>query len=215
MTPAASLRLDQVRLGLDGRTLLELDCSIAPGETLTLMGPSGSGKSSLLAFVAGFLPPAFEADGQVWLNGDEITALPAERRRVGLMFQDPLLFPHMNVGQNLAFALSREAARQKPERTKLVEEALAEAGLEGFADRDPATLSGGQQSRIALMRVLLARPRALLLDEPFSRLDRELRAQMRGFVFAEARKHDLPVLLVTHDHEDAEAAGGTVIELEG
>ena len=215
MTQAASLRLEKVRLGLDGRTLLDLDCTVAPGEILTLMGPSGSGKSSLLAFVAGFLPPAFEAYGHVWLNGDEITALPAERRRVGLMFQDPLLFPHMSVGANLAFALSREAAKPKPERARLVEEALAEAGLAGFSDRDPATLSGGQQSRVALMRVLLARPRALLLDEPFSRLDRELRAQMREFVFAEARKHDLPVLLVTHDHEDAEAAGGTVIELEG
>ncbi|MCB1706963.1 MAG: ATP-binding cassette domain-containing protein, partial [Halioglobus sp.] len=155
MTQAASLRLEKVRLGLDGRTLLDLDCTVAPGEILTLMGPSGSGKSSLLAFVAGFLPPAFEAYGHVWLNGDEITALPAERRRVGLMFQDPLLFPHMSVGANLAFALSREAAKPKPERARLVEEALAEAGLAGFSDRDPATLSGGQQSRVALMRVLL------------------------------------------------------------
>lgn len=215
MTRTASLKLDHVRIALDGRVLVDVNCDIAPGTVLTLMGPSGSGKSSLLAYVAGFLDPAFEASGQVWLNGDEVTRLPAERRRVGLMFQEPLLFPHMSVGQNLAYALSREAATGKAARMQLVEEALAEAGLEGYDNRDPATLSGGQQSRVALMRVLLARPRALLLDEPFSRLDRDLRAQMRDFVFAEAMKYSLPVLMVTHDHEDAEAAGGTVIELGG
>ena len=141
--------------------------------------------------------------------------LPAEARKVGLLFQDALLFPHMSVGGNLAFALPHDPMMNAALRKARIEEPLAEAGLSGMADRDPATLSGGQQSRVALMRVLLARPSALLLDEPFSKLDSELRQQIRDFVFAEAKSLQLPVLLVTHDPADAAAAGGRVIELTG
>jgi putative thiamine transport system ATP-binding protein len=206
-----TLRFVSVSVSLDGLPLVELDESIAGGEILTVMGSSGSGKSSLLAYAAGFLDPAFYAAGQVLLDGEDVTQLPANLRHVGLLFQDPLLFPHMSVGQNLAFALPRITGQSKAARRQLVDRALQDAGLHGLYDRDPATLSGGQRSRVALMRVLMAEPRALLLDEPFSKLDTQLRNQIRQFVFTEAGKRNLPVLLVTHDREDAEAAGGRTL----
>jgi putative thiamine transport system ATP-binding protein len=176
----------------------------------TLMGPSGCGKSSLLSYLCGTLEPAFEASGRVRLDGVAIDALPPEQRRLGILFQDDLLFPHLSVGENLAFALP-PTVRGRRERRARVEAALEEAELPGFAERDPATLSGGQRARVALMRTLLARPRALLLDEPFSRLDHELRERVRRFVFDHARRAGLPTLLVTHDPADAEAAGGAVV----
>lgn len=203
------LVLDSVRIALHGTPLLALDARIAPGEVLSVMGPSGSGKSTLLAFVAGFLAPAFTASGRVLLNGREITHLPAERRGIGLLFQDPLLFPHLSVAGNLRFGLPR-AARDRAAR---VEAALDAVGLAGFGERDPATLSGGQQSRVALMRLLLCEPRAVLLDEPFSTLDTALRQEMRQLVFGRLQEAGLPSLLVTHDREDAEAAGGRVLTL--
>ena len=148
----------------------------------------------------------------VFSTGKAITALPAQKRRLGILFQDDLLFPHLSVGANLAFGLDSGVTGRRARRAK-VEEALAQAGLAGFHDRDPATLSGGQRARAALMRTLLASPRALLLDEPFSKLDRPLRKDIREFVFGHARALGVPTLLVTHDHEDAEAAGGPVVTL--
>ena len=143
--------------------------------------------------------------------GADITDAASHQRRVGILFQDDLLFPHMSVGANLAFGLAKGGTRS--ERHEKVEAALAEVGLAGFFDRDPATLSGGQKARVALMRMLLSEPSALLLDEPFSRLDAALRAQVREMVFARARVRELPVLMVTHDADDAAAAGGDVIKL--
>lgn len=203
------LRLDAVRIRLGGETLAALDLEVGPGEVLTLMGPSGSGKSTLLGFLAGFLSGAFEADGRVLVDGRDVTALSPEDRRIGLLFQEPLLFPHLSVGGNLLFGLPKRT----PDRAMRADRALAEAGLEGFGDRDVATLSGGQQSRVALLRVLLSEPRAMLLDEPFSRLDSHLRAEMRAYVFGSLRRRGLPAILVTHDQEDAEAAAGPVIRL--
>jgi len=208
-----SLRFDHVTIGLNGQTLVTLNACINGGEVLTVMGSSGSGKSSLLAYAAGFLDPVFKADGQVVLDGEDVTKLPANLRHVGLLFQDPLLFPHMSVGQNLSFALSRTSGQTRQDRRSIVEQALVDAGLDGLYDRDPATLSGGQRARVALTRVLLADPRALLLDEPFSKLDAELRDQIRQFVFEEACKRNLPVLLVTHDRADAKAAGGSIVNV--
>ncbi|MFK7902428.1 MAG: ATP-binding cassette domain-containing protein [Nitratireductor sp.] len=210
---AACLHLNNVCIGLNGETLLEVNEKINPGEVLTIMGPSGSGKSTLLAFIAGFLDTIFKVEGSVHLHDQIITQLEPQTRNIGLLFQDPMLFPHMSVGQNLNFAIKPEAGATKLERKALVEEALNVAGLENYYDRDPATLSGGQKSRVALMRVLLSNPNALLLDEPFSKLDASLRTQIRKFVFSEAKLRKLPILMVTHDEEDAKAAQGKVIVL--
>ncbi|MBN9678264.1 ATP-binding cassette domain-containing protein [Salipiger bermudensis] len=209
---ADGLRLDTLEIRLGGRCMVALDAHVAPGEVLTVMGPSGSGKSTLLAAITGALDPAFALSGRILLDGEDVTALPTERRSIGILFQDELLFPHLSVGGNLAFGLT-PSLRGRAARRKRIDSALQEIGLEGFAARDPATLSGGQKARVALMRTLLAEPRALLLDEPFSRLDAARRGQIRELVFARAKAQRLPVLLVTHDREDACAAGGAVIEL--
>ncbi|MGM0984364.1 MAG: ATP-binding cassette domain-containing protein [Pseudomonadota bacterium] len=203
------LELRDICISLGNQVLLELDAEIGPGEVLTVMGPSGSGKSTLLAYLAGFLAPDFQARGQVLLDGQEISALPAEKRGMGLLFQDPLLFPHLSVAGNLRFGLPRSVA----DKAQRVEGALAQIGLAGFADRDPATLSGGQKARVALMRLLLSAPCAVLLDEPFSKLDTNLRHEMRQLVFELLREAGLPSLLVTHDREDAIDARGRIIKL--
>ena len=205
-----SLHLERIHIALDGKTLVELNESVAAGEVLTVMGPSGSGKSSLLAYIAGFLPAAFSAGGRIRLGEDDVSALPPESRRIGLLFQDPLLFPHLSVGGNLRFALPADT----PDKDDIIEERLTAIGLSGFAPRDPATLSGGQKSRIALLRLLLSRPRAVLLDEPFSALDATLRAELREQVFSTLRTAQLPTILVTHDEQDATAAGGKVLHLK-
>ena len=205
------LTLDRVSVLKDGKPLVALDRHIAPGDVLSVMGPSGIGKSTLLSVVTGTLPPAFTFTGRVWLGGRDITDAAPQRRMVGILFQDDLLFPHLSVGANLAFGL--RAGGSRAARRSRIEAALAEVDLAGFADRDPATLSGGQKARVALMRMLLAEPCALLLDEAFGRLDTMLRAQVRDLVFARARSRALPVLMVTHDAQDAEAAGGEVVTL--
>lgn len=206
------LALEAVSLSVGGRSLFPpLTLTVAPGTVTTVMGPSGCGKSSLLAFLCGTLDPAFRATGRVRVDGEEVSDRPPEERRLGILFQDDLLFPHLSVGGNLAFALP--AGMKRANRRVEIEVALEEAGLSGMGDRDPATLSGGQRTRAALMRTLLSRPRALLLDEPFARLDAELKGRMRAFVFDHAGRRGLPILLVTHDREDSEAAGGPVVTL--
>jgi len=206
-----TLEIKALTLRLGGRVLVgPLSLTVADGETVTIMGPSGSGKSTLLDAVTGTLAPAFRASGRVLLDGQDLAGLPPERRRVGILFQDPMLFPHLSVGGNLAFGIPRSVPRR--ERRARVEAALEEAGMAGLADRDPATLSGGQAARAALMRVLLAEPRALLLDEPFSRLDATLRERVRGFVVEHVAARALPMLLVTHDPEDAR---GRVVRVGG
>ena len=208
------LELENIVLDLGRQSLISaLSLRIEVAEIVTLMGESGSGKSTLLAYICGALPPAFTASGRIQIAGRDITCLPPERRRLGILFQDDLLFPHMSVGDNLAFALA-PGVRGKIERRARVERALAEAGLQDFAERDPATLSGGQRARVAMMRTLLSEPQALLLDEPFSKLDIATREQFRRFVFEHARVSRLPTLMVTHDPADAQAAGGMVLQIE-
>ena len=206
-----SLRLDTLTITKDSAPMVALNREVAPGEVLTVMGPSGCGKSTLLACLVGALPPVFDATGKVFLDGRDITHLPTHARRLGILFQDDILFPHLSVAGNLGFGLARIVTN----RADAIDAALREAGLDGMGPRDPATLSGGQRARAALMRTLLSDPRGLLLDEPFSKLDAELRAQMRSFVFDRARARGLPVVMVTHDHEDARAAGGPVVDVMG
>ena len=209
----APLHLAAVRIELAGRALIPpLTIDVEPGECVTIMGPSGCGKSTLLAFISGTIDPAFRATGRVAIGARDITMLPPEERHIGIQFQDDLLFPHLSVGDNMAFALP-SAVRGRAARHARIEQALAEADLGGFADRDPATLSGGQRARVALMRTLLSEPHVLLLDEPFNKLDAQLRQDFRRFVFDHAAGRGLPTLLVTHDATDAQAAGGRVIEL--
>jgi putative thiamine transport system ATP-binding protein len=205
------LVFERVRIRLGARCLIELDAAVEPGQTVTLMGPSGSGKSTFLNFLCGTLDPAFQAEGRVLLDGEDLSVLAPERRHLGILFQDALLFPHLSVAGNLLVALPPGGGRAA--RQAKVAAALAEAGLEGFGARDPATLSGGQQARVALMRTLLADPRALLLDEPFAKLDATLRQRIRRFVFTEIERYRLPAVLVTHDPEDATAAGGPIHRL--
>ncbi len=199
------------RLATRDRTLVEdVRLQVTPGEILTLMGPSGCGKSSVLAAIAGTLDTqALRFEGRVQLEGRDIGALPTSQRGVGLLFQDDLLFAHMTVAENLLFAVP---AGPRPQRLAQVDSALLEADLAGFGPRDPASLSGGQRARVALMRALLARPRALLLDEPFSRLDAALREQFRAFVFDHLRSKRIPAVLVTHDAADV-ADAARVVEL--
>ena len=189
-----------------------LTLEIGGGDICILSAPSGAGKSTLLRWVAGIPTEGLKAQGCIWLNGQKIDALPAERRRIGLMFQQPLLFPHLSVADNLGFGLP--AAIKGETRKAQIEEALAVAGLEGMGGRDPETLSGGQQARIALLRTLLAKPEALLLDEPFSSLDDNRRTQIVGLVQREAQRLNLPVLLVSHDPRDVDAATNNVVQLE-
>ena len=211
MTPAP-LRIRSLSVSLAGRGIAALDISVAPGEVAVLAGPSGAGKSTLLAAIAGTAAPVFAVSGEVWVGDERVDGLPPERRRIGLIMQDGVLFPHLSVAGNLAFGLT-PAVRGRGERARRVEEALAAADLAGFGPRDPATLSGGQKARVALMRALLAEPRALLLDEPFAALDPDLRSRFRSFVLQEVRARSIPAILVTHDGEDAQAAGGPVVQL--
>ena len=207
-----ALHLHDVRIALGPRPLVALDATVEPGEVLTVMGPSGSGKSTLLAWLGGFLDPVFTASGTACVGAVELTALPAEQRRAGLLFQDPLLFPHMSVGGNLLFAIPPDV-KGRGRRRSMARAALEDVGLGGAFERDPDTLSGGQKARVALARTLLSGPRLLLLDEPFSKLDAERRADARRLVFDTARRAGLPVILVTHDQADAAAAGGPVHRL--
>lgn len=212
MPETPGLKFEGLTIALGSARLITLDCTVAPGKVLTVMGPSGSGKSTLLAAITGTLDPAFTQTGRIRLNGRDLAGLPTEARRIGILFQDEMLFPHLSVGSNLAFGLS-PAIRGRAARRHRIEAALDEVGLPGFLHRDPATLSGGQRARVALQRMLLSAPQALLLDEAFSKLDTDLRQHIRALVFDVARKHALPVVQVTHDHSDAQAAEGPVISL--
>ena len=207
------LQLIDLKINLGKRQTARVTADIPPGQVLTVMGPSGAGKSTLLAALTGTLDPAFSVTGQIVLNGRDITREPTQLRRIGLLFQDDLLFPHLTVAGNLAFALPSDI-RPRALRDAQIAAALTDMDLSGYGPRNPATLSGGQRARVALARCLISNPQALALDEPFSRLDATLRAQIRTLVFAHTRSRALPVILVTHDPEDAAAAGGPVISLD-
>ncbi|HDG1690086.1 TPA: ATP-binding cassette domain-containing protein [Kluyvera georgiana] len=205
------LLVQNLTLTLAGQPLLRaVNFHVPPGEVVTLMGPSGCGKSTLFAWMVGALDGAFRAQGELWLNDKRTDTLPTEKRRIGILFQDALLFDHLSVGQNLRLALPASVARDT--RQMRVEQALEHAELSGFYARDPATLSGGQRARVALLRALLAQPDALLLDEPFSRLDQQLRGSFRQWVFSELQQQHIPVVQVTHDPDDV-PPGGRCLQL--
>jgi len=205
------LQVKNLQFGYDDLLVSGLHFTVPNGQIRLLHGPSGCGKSSLLGVLSGTAPKQLVWQGDIMLDGVDIGGLPAAERGVGLMFQDPLLFPHMSVGDNLAFGLAVKW-RGRSERRAAVAEALQACGLDGFADRDPASLSGGQKARVALMRALLAAPKMLLLDEAFSSLDPDLRRQFGQFVAAQIAGRNIPALLVSHDAGDKKLTSGRVIQ---
>lgn len=204
------LRIQNLHIYKGDALLLELDTTVSAGEILTIMGPSGSGKSTLLNWLSGMLEPAFRAEGKLELDGHDITRTPSHLRQIALLFQDSLLFNHLSVSGNIEFGMQHSKSNTRKQR---VSEALASVGLSGMEARAPKSLSGGQQARVALLRVLLNEPKVILLDEPFSKLDSELRQATRELVFEQIRQRGLIAILVTHDQSDSDAAAGEVINL--
>lgn len=207
-----SLELERVQIAFKGRNLFDpVTLTIPQGEIGTIMGPSGCGKSTLLAAIAGNLEHGFTLSGRIVLNGRMLNTTRMESRRVGILFQDDLLFPHFDVFGNLAFGVTGQLP--KKERRQRILAALERTGLADFAHRDVATLSGGQKARVSLLRTMLAEPEAVLLDEPFAKLDKPLRASFRDFVREQIMQLAIPALLVTHDDEDS--CGGIICRLGG
>lgn len=174
--------------------------TIKPGEIFSLMGPSGCGKSTLLNMIAGHRQTDFLTTGDILLNGQVINTVTPDKRNIGILFQDDLLFPHLNIWQNLAIALPNSV--KKTQRKLQVMETLEELNLANISEHSPTKISGGQRARIAMMRMLLAKPSAVLLDEPFSKLDITLRNEFRDWVFTEIKSRNIPALMVTHEHAD-------------
>ena len=197
-TPA--LRLDGVLKRFGAFTALEETwLGVEPGEFLTLLGPSGCGKTTLLNLMAGFLEPDA---GEISIDGDLVTAAPPYARRIGMVFQNYALFPHMNVARNVGYGL-RMRGVPKREIAARVDEMLALVKLSGLAARSPRQLSGGQQQRVALARALVIRPKVLLLDEPFSALDKNLRGAMQVELKDIQRRLGVTTIFVTHDQGEA------------
>lgn len=184
----------------DKTLLSDFTMTVNNGDVLTIMGPSGCGKSTLLAVIAGHLGNDFRYHGRITLNGIALDHLPAHQRAVGILFQDDLLFPHLTIWENLAFALPN-AIKGKERQTHAMA-ALAALSLTELAHQYPEQLSGGQRARISLVRMLLAKPKVALLDEPFSKLDKALRTVFRDWVFEQLKQANIPTVLVTHDDDD-------------
>ena len=194
------VRFDAVtkRFG-DATALREVSLSVRAGEFMTLLGPSGCGKTTLLNLAAGFFSPD---GGDIRIDGERVNEVPTYKREIGMMFQNYALFPHMTVADNIAYGLKvRHVA--KPERARRVEDVLALVRLNGMATRKPRQLSGGQQQRVALARALVINPKVLLLDEPFSALDKNLRASMQVELREIQRKLKVTTIFVTHDQGEA------------
>ncbi|MBX9243981.1 ABC transporter ATP-binding protein [Actinotalea ferrariae] len=187
-----------------------LDVDVAPGEVLALLGPSGSGKSSLLRAIAGLEPVSA---GTIRWGGADLAGVPVHRRGFGLMFQDGQLFPHRDVARNVAFGLEMAGA-SRAERQARVRELLELVGLAGFDRREVTTLSGGERQRVALARSLAPRPRLLLLDEPLSALDRSLRERLATEVRAALTATGTTAVFVTHDHDEAFAVADRIAVMD-
>jgi len=204
-----SLELKNLVVLKQGTSIFDpVNIIVKPGEILTVMGPSGCGKSTLLSAVSGSLDSVFTLKGSICLYGKNIVSLPMEKRNIGILFQDDLLFPHMNTGSNLAFAIRDKMPKAK--QKQIIDQALETAGMKGFETRDISSLSGGQKARISLLRSLLAKPAALLMDEPFSKLDKALKIKIQHFVFSRIKQMNIPALLVTHDPADCPEHGKIV-----
>ncbi|MGE0710190.1 MAG: ABC transporter ATP-binding protein [Planctomycetota bacterium] len=193
------------------RALDDVSLEVGAGELFTLLGPSGCGKTTLLRAVAGFVVPD---DGQVAIGGEVVDGVPPHRRDVGLVFQSYALFPHLSVGENVAFGLE-ERRLPRAEVARRVEAALAAVRLTGAGARAPGELSGGQRQRVGIARALAIEPRVLLMDEPLSNLDAQLRVTMRDEIRELQRAAGRTTLYVTHDQEEALAISDRVAVLHG
>ena len=194
------LEIQNLTAGYDQDVILkDFSLSVAEGEFLSLLGPSGCGKSTLLKTIAGIIPAR---GGSIFLDGQDIAGMPIHKRGTTVLFQDIRLFPHKSVAENVAFPLKMQGV-PKEERIKTAEALLEKVQLAGFGSRRPMELSGGQQQRVALARALAAKPKLLLLDEPFSALDENLREDMRSLVLQLKQEFRMTVILVTHDREEA------------
>ena len=197
---SVSVELKHVGLAFGNNVVLrDINLQIEPGEFFAFLGPSGSGKSTLLRLIAGFGP---DPKGVVLLGDQDVTHLPPWKRNVGMVFQNYALWPHMNVRRNVAFGLEERKLPAADIRRR-VDEALEVVGLREFADRRPAQLSGGQQQRVALARTIVIEPRVLLLDEPLSNLDANLRVHMRREIRELQQRLGITTIFVTHDQEEA------------
>ena len=198
MTPAISFEEVSKHFG-SVKAVDHVSLEIADGEFFSMLGPSGSGKTTCLRLVAGFEQPT---SGRIFLSGADVVSLPPHARDVNTVFQDYALFPHMTVGENVAYGLAVKKVPE-PERSRRTEEALALVRLEGLQGRKPAQLSGGQRQRVAVARALVNRPRVLLLDEPLGALDLKLRQAMQVELKEIQREVGVTFIYVTHDQEEA------------
>ena len=194
------LKIENLNVYLEGSCIVK-NCSleIKKGEIFSLLGVSGCGKSTLIKAVLGLIP---SYEGKIFLNGKDVSALPPEKRNCTVVFQDLRLFPHLTVGENIAFPLHFQKKSKEKER-EIIEELLSLVQLEGFNKRTIESLSGGQKQRVAIARALAQNAELLLLDEPFSSLDPNLRKEMGELLLQLREKRGLSILLVTHDHEEA------------
>jgi putative spermidine/putrescine transport system ATP-binding protein len=205
MSPYLSIEAVEVQYG--GQIAVDnLTLGAEKGEFLTLLGPSGCGKTTILRSIAGFVLPT---RGRILVDGKNIASLPPHRRNIGMVFQSYALFPHLTVLENVAFGL-RMRKLPKPERERRVRAALDMVGLPQLSDRYPAQLSGGQQQRVALARALVIEPAILLLDEPLSNLDANLRIELRFEIRALQKRLGITTVLVTHDQQEALAVSDRI-----
>jgi iron(III) transport system ATP-binding protein len=208
---AVSVSIENLSLSFDDTEVLKgVNLKIEAGEFFTFLGPSGSGKSTLLRAIAGFGPMP---GGRILIGAEDVTRQPPWTRNVGMVFQSYALWPHMSVRKNVAFGLEERRIRANEIKAR-VDEALDLVGLLDLAERRPSQLSGGQQQRVALARTIVVEPRVLLLDEPLSNLDANLRVQMRRDILELQRKLELTTIFVTHDQEEANTTSDRIAVLD-
>ena len=210
---SAAIELIGVRKSYDGGqsyAVNTVDLAVAVGEVVALVGGSGSGKTTTLKMINRLIEPT---SGTIRVHGEDVTKSDPVllRRSIGYAFQSVGLFPHLSVGQNLSFGIPGDIRGKN--RKDRIDDALSSAGLAGFADRDPHSLSGGQRARVSLLRTLLSQPKALLLDEPFSSLDEATKDDVRAFTAGQIAACKLPTILVTHDPRDADSLSARTLTL--